>query len=185
MSITPQKAQHVFEESDCIHDAAAVESALDRMAATISAELKDADPVVLCVMTGGVVAAGRLLTRLDFPLTLDYVHATRYRGGTRGDDLEWRTRLNGELKERNVLILDDILDEGYTLQAIVTACQDLGAARVVSAVLVAKRHDRGSGFQADIVGLEVPDRYVFGYGMDYHGYWRNAPGIYALPETHS
>jgi len=137
--------------------------------------------LLLCVMTGGLVTASELFIRLDFPLQLDYLHATRYQGGTRGSELQWITRPSQDLEGRTVLVVDDILDEGLTLAAILDYCREQGAAAVYSMVLVEKQHDRkASDLKADFVGLPVEDRYVFGYGMDYHGYLRNVRGIYAV-----
>ncbi len=183
MSITPREAAEAWSRADLLHSAAAVEAALDRMAAAISERLSDADPLVLTVMTGGVVPAGLLLPRLGFPLGLDYVHATRYRGQTSGGHLHWIQRPSQPLEGRVLLLVDDILDEGVTLAEIARDCRERGASEVLSAVLVEKRHHRKNGFCADFVGLEVEDRYVFGYGMDYRGYLRNAAGIYAVADN--
>ncbi|MCW8959255.1 MAG: hypoxanthine-guanine phosphoribosyltransferase, partial [Gammaproteobacteria bacterium] len=137
-------------------------------------------PLILAVMSGAMIPAGVLLTHLDFPLQIDYIHATRYRGDTAGGEIEWRVAPRFPLKGRCVLVIDDILDEGLTLQAIIDTCRKEGASEVRSAVLVKKRHARNIGIEADYVGLEVEDRYVFGYGMDYKEYLRNAPGIFAV-----
>jgi len=139
------------------------------------------DTLTLAVMLGGLIPAARLLDRLDFPLDVDYIHATRYRGEIRGTELQWRARPSAELRDRVVLIVDDILDEGLTLAGIVDYCRSAGAAEIYTAVLVDKQHDRKPAIQrADFTGLRVEDRYVFGYGMDYKGYLRNAPGIFAV-----
>ena len=116
------------------------------------------------------------------PFVSPPVHATRYRNRTSGGALTWKRRHETPLAGRSVLVVDDILDEGYTLQDIVAQCRQDGARRVVSAVLSEKIHDRGCGFHADVVGLKLPDRYVFGYGMDFKGFLRNAPGIFAVAE---
>ena len=79
-----------------------------------------------------------------------------------------------------MLVVDDILDEGITLAALLNYCRDAGATEVLSAVLVRKDRPRSVDLIPDFVGLEIPNRYIFGYGMDYHGYWRNAAGIYAV-----
>lgn len=177
-----EHAVQVYERADVLYTEAQVEAVLDRMAEAITGALADRDPVLLCVMLGGVVPTGKLLSRLAFPLQLNYVHATRYDGATEGGELRWVARPGCDLRGRTVLLVDDILDEGHTLAAIHQACHTLGAARVQSAVLVEKRHGRKADYQADFVGLEVEDRYVFGYGMDYKGYLRNAPGIYAVAD---
>lgn len=174
----------VRRQADRVFDRAAVDAAYDRMAEDITQVLQDTNPILLCVMSGGLVPAGELFTRLDFPVQLDYLHATRYRGTEGGNTLTWLARPLHDLKGRTVLVVDDILDEGVTLAAILDHCREQGVEAVYSAVLVEKQHTRKSpGLTADFVGLEVEDRYVFGCGMDYHGYWRNLPEIYAVAET--
>ena len=182
MSVTPEQAAEVWASADCLIPAKAMAKALDQMAAAISADLAKLNPLLLCVMTGGVVTLGQLLPRLAFPLQVDYLHATRYDGDTQGgDDLRWLASPRISLSGRHVLVVDDILDEGLTLAGILAHCEDAGAASVRSAVLVKKLHDRCvPGLRADYCGESVPDRYVFGYGMDYHEYLRNADGIYAV-----
>ncbi len=184
MTVDPNHAAQVLAEADCLHPTQAVDTALDRMAQAINQRLAGQNPLVLCVLSGGIVAAGHLLTRLDFPLELDYLHATRYRGQLSGaDTLHWLARPRTPLKDRVVLVVDDILDEGHTLAGILQDCREQGAQAVYCAVLVRKLHDRCvPGLQADFIGLEVADRYVFGYGMDYKEYLRNAPGIYAVKD---
>jgi len=178
--ISPEQAAEVLASARQLYSQAEVEQALDRMARSISERLAGQDPVVLCVLNGALIPMGYLLTRLDFPLRQDYIHATRYRGDTRGAELAWIGQPSTPLARQTVLLVDDILDEGITLAEIVRYCRDAGAGAVYSAVLVEKRHDRGNGFEADFVGLQVPDRYVFGFGMDYWGYLRNMPGIYMI-----
>ena len=180
MSVSPEQVQRVYEEAECLYSQEQVEAAIDRMAGAISADLAQKNPLVLAVMSGAMIPAGILLSRLDFPLQLDYIHASRYRGDTAGGQLEWRVAPRFTLEGRCVLVVDDILDEGLTLQAILQSCREQGASEVLSAVLVKKLHQRNVGIEADYVGLEVEDRYVFGYGMDYKEYLRNAPGIFAV-----
>ncbi len=171
----------LMDNADCLIAQQQVERALDRMAEEITASLGDKLPVFYCVMNGGLITTGHLLTRLGFPLEVDYLHATRYRGGTRGGELFWRVSPEIPMAGRHVVIVDDILDEGATLAAILAYCHNAGAASISTAVLVDKRHERKAvpDLKADYCSLEVEDRYVFGFGMDYKGYWRNAPGIFA------
>jgi hypoxanthine phosphoribosyltransferase len=176
----PDEVTQVLAEADCLYTQAQVERQLDRMAKEITARFAKTNPIFLCVMTGAMVPAGHLLTRLNFPLELDYIHATRYANTTTGGELAWETEATISFKDRNIIIFDDILDEGVTLAAIVDYCNQLGACEVTTAVLVEKLHDRKHGIQADYVGMQIEDRYVFGYGMDYKGYLRNIPGIYAV-----
>jgi len=175
--------RRVAREADLLFDRVQVDAALDAMATAIAEQLADANPLILSVMVGGIVPTGNLLKRLQFPLELDYVHATRYRGHTSGGDLHWIKRPTIPLKDRTVLVVDDVLDEGFTLAAIVNDCQAKGAAQVLTAVLVEKQlQPMASRHRAQFVGLKADNRYLFGFGMDYKAYLRNADGIYAVGE---
>jgi len=182
MTITAEEAQVALSQADCLYNAQQVEDALDRMAQQINDRLRSSDPLVICVLRGGLIPTGLLMPRLNFPLQMDYVHATRYDGGTQGGEIQWIVTPSCFLLERTVLLIDDILDEGRTLAAIINGCKASGAKEVYSAVLINKLHDRKNNMTADFCGLDVEDRYVFGYGMDYKGYLRNANGIYAVKE---
>ncbi|MFT5425480.1 MAG: hypoxanthine phosphoribosyltransferase [Gammaproteobacteria bacterium] len=174
-------------EADLIYSFEEIEAAIERMAEEITLELADKNPIVLCLMIGAVIPTGKLLPLLNFPLQVEYVHATRYQGETNGGELHWIRKPTIELQDRHVLIVDDILDEGTTLKAIVDECKSQQAKTIQTAVLADKQLNRERTFkQADFTGVMVPNRYVFGYGMDYKEYLRNAPGIYAVkPGTRS
>lgn len=182
MPVDLDHIQRVFEEAECLYTREEVETAIRNMAEHITARLADSNPLVFAVMNGGLVFCGKLLTHLHFPLESSYMHATRYRGALHGGKLDWKVPPHQELADRTILVIDDILDEGHTLAAILEHCKKAGARQVLSAVLVDKKHDRKAmpGMRSDFCGLSCDDRYIFGYGMDYQGYWRNAPGIYAL-----
>ena len=172
-----------LKNADLIHDRARLDAAIRALAKDIDAALAGDVPIYLSVMQGGLIFAGALALAISGDLEFDYVHATRYRGGTQGQDLHWIKSPSAKMQGRTVLLADDILDEGYTLRAIRDYCIAQGAARVLIAVLCEKRHGRTApGIKADFVGVTVPDRYVFGFGMDYHEQGRNLPAIYALKE---
>lgn len=174
-----KEIQHIQETADLLFSEAQVETALDNMAVAINTQLADSNPLVLCVLNGGIVAAGKLLTRLKIPLTIDSINASRYQNQTSGGIIEWVLKPATPLKGRTILIMDDILDEGITLAAIKDYCLGQGAIAVYNAVLVDKLLDHDKPIKADFVGLQIENRYLFGYGMDYKGYLRNAAGIYA------
>jgi hypoxanthine phosphoribosyltransferase len=182
VSISPEEARVVLREADCLYSRDEVESAIDQTARLAATELEHRNPLVLGVMTGGVVLLGGLLTRWSFPLEVDYLHATRYRGATTGSDrIHWLVRPQNSLRGRTVVIVDDILDGGITLAAIQDYCREEGADAVVSIVLVDKANpERDPAITADFAALKAPNRYLFGYGMDYHEYLRNAPGVFAV-----
>ncbi len=182
----PNHIREVFAKATCLYSKSEVENALDKMATEISYRLSHSNPIFLCVVVGGIVPLGNLLPRLDFPLEVDYVHATRYRNDIVGKDLQWRVKPSCNMKDRTVVVVDDILDGGITLEAIIEYCKEQGASEVFSAVLVDKYNARlpGGHEKADFSGLAVENHYVFGYGMDYKGYLRNAPGIYMVSPEH-
>lgn len=170
----------IFNEADCLHDRQEVEQALDTMARAMHEKLHDKNPLVLCVVTGGIIPMGHLMTRLHFPLQMDYIHASRYRGETSGGSLKWLVKPSFELTGRVVVIVDDVLDKGITLVELIKYCREAGAAEVYSAVLVEKVQQRPFEVEADFTGIKTVDRYLFGYGMDYKTWLRNADGIYAV-----
>lgn len=172
----------VFEASELIFDAETVQKAIDQLAVRLTLALDERNPVVLCVMTGGLILTSELLLRFRFPLQLDYLHATRYQTRTRGEELAWLAQPTLDLRDRVVLVVDDVLDHGQTLAGVVDKLHERGAGEVITAVLLDKQLASAKPIAADFVGLQCPDRYVFGRGMDYRGYWRNADGIYAVPE---
>lgn len=175
--------QRVQQHALLLHSQADVDAAIDRMASAINARLANSNPLVLCVINGGIIVTGQLLPKLNFPLTLDSIHATRYRGATSGSKIHWLFTPTTSLQGRTVLIVDDILDEGHTLKAIVAWCQEQGAQTVHTAVLIEKDLGHEKPLQADFVGLVTANHYLFGYGMDYKDYLRNAAGIYACKDN--
>ncbi|MGH8369728.1 MAG: hypoxanthine-guanine phosphoribosyltransferase [Gammaproteobacteria bacterium] len=175
------KIQQVRKQAELLHDEAAVAQAVREMAMQITAKMAETDPLVICVMNGGLMLTAWLTSHLSFPLQLDYAHVSRYRGTTRGGALEWIAHPRASLKGRTLLLVDDIFDEGLTLASLVEACRKLGAREVKTAVLVRKLHERAAtDMNPDYIGLTVPDCYVFGCGMDYKHYLRNLPAIYAV-----
>ena len=182
-TISAKQALQILNNAELLCSADQVNAALDRMATAITARFDGLDPLVLVVMNGALIPAAQLLIRLPFPFQIGYLHATRYRGDTRGGQLHWIARPSVPVDGRMVLVVDDIYDEGTTLKAIVQELRHSSASEVYSAVLVNKIHDRKVvDFKVDFIGLEVIDRYVFGCGMDYKEYLRNLPGIYAVKE---
>jgi hypoxanthine phosphoribosyltransferase len=172
--------KQLLDEAEIIYSAEDVAQAIDSLAKDINQTLSDSRPLVMCVMGGAVVFSGQLLPKLDFPLEFDYVQASRYHNQTSGQKLVWKVEPTKNVSGRTVLLLDDILDEGHTLAAIKEKCLVQGAKEVVIAVLVEKELNKTKPIKADFIGLKVPDRYVFGCGMDAYGWWRNLQAIYAL-----
>ncbi|MCG6937249.1 MAG: hypoxanthine-guanine phosphoribosyltransferase [Gammaproteobacteria bacterium] len=179
---TPPGCRLVFSNTEICN-------ALDQLAARLNKQLQGENPIALCVMHGGLVFAGNLIPRLECMLEIDYIHASRYDNQTTGGDLAWRSYPATSLKDRTVLIMDDILDEGNTLKSIIEYCESQGAAKVISTVLLKKMHNRcldHPGIEntlTDNIALTVEDKYVFGFGMDYNGQYRQLHSIYAVEES--
>lgn len=170
--------------AECVISASEVSAAVDRLAAILQPEIDAGDCVLLTVMLGGMIPAAWLATRLNGDFTLDYCHVTRYAGGETGGQPRWLQPPGAELRDRCVLIIDDIYDEGITMEYVEHACRERGARRIVTCALVAKQHERAGGRRPpDHVGLHVPDRYVFGAGMDLRNRWRHLAGIWAMAEN--
>lgn len=182
--MTQTTLQAALQTADLLFDRAQLDATIARVGKSIADRLAGEVPVLLTIMNGGLIFSAQLALAIPSDLEFDYVHATRYHGGTRGSELLWIKQPRLSMRGRVVLLADDILDEGYTLRAIRDFCVDQGAQRVLIAVLCRKLHDRAApGIKADWVGVEVPDRYVFGFGMDFHEQGRNLPGIYALKDA--
>jgi hypoxanthine phosphoribosyltransferase len=174
-----EEIKQVEREAELLYPEPEVESAINRMALEIAARLAGTNPIVLTVLNGGIIFSGKLLPRLHFPLQIDSVRASRYRGETSGGQVEWLLKPSLPLQGRAVLLTDDILDEGITLSAIKAWCEEQAAAEILIAVLIDKQIGRQRPCRADFVGLPAENRYLFGYGLDYKNYLRNAPGIFA------
>jgi hypoxanthine phosphoribosyltransferase len=182
MTISIQHARNILQEAELLHSAEEVQTALHKVAHQINAVLADAHPLVLSVMGGAVVFSGQLLPLLDFPLDFDYVHVSRYGDARHGGAMQWKVEPRENVRGRVVLLLDDILDEGQTLATLRERVLALGAEKCYSAVFADKQRGRKKPIRADFVGMELPNRFVFGYGMDIEGAWRNLPAIYAVKE---
>ena len=174
------RAEKILAQSDILVSADQCSTATTRMARDIGAAIGSEGPLVLAVMGGATVFAGHLLSQLAFPLEFDYIHVSRYGDKTRGGSLTWKVEPSKQVEGRTVLVLDDILDEGETMAEIRRRVLAMGAKRFLCAVFCEKKIAKTKPIVADFVGITVPDRYVFGYGMDVSGLWRNLPAVHAV-----
>jgi len=179
--VLPSDIEEVRAGARCLSTKDEIEDALDHMASEITRKLGQTNPLLLAIMTGGIVPLAMLLPRLGFPLQVDYLHVTRYGKSTTGGKLRWVKKPSKAVRGRTVLLVDDLLDEGVTLATATAECRRLGAKNVLTAVLVTKNVKQRRGLRdTDFSGILLPDEYLFGYGMDYKTYLRNAPGIFAV-----
>ncbi len=183
MNVSLAELETVQKSSHCLLNASEVEAMLDQLALDITACCQHTNPVILCVMTGAVVAVGRLLPRLNFALELDYIHVTRYGARLTGGELSWKQLPTTSLRDRVVVVIDDVLDEGITMAKIKAYCVEQGATSCYSAVLVDKKITKQKPEPADFVGYYAGSQYLYGLGMDYKGYLRNTSGLYACADN--
>jgi len=179
-----QHARDILKNAELLYSEEQVQAALHKVADEINAKLADSHPLVLAVMGGAVVFTGQLLPLLNFPLDFDYVHVSRYGDARHGGAMQWKVEPRENVRGRTVLLLDDILDEGHTLSVLRERVLELGADQCYSAVFADKNNGNKKPIRADFVGMELPNRFVFGYGMDVEGAWRNLPAIYAVGAIH-
>jgi len=180
--LSSEEAGQILDTAEQIYSASVVSETVRRMAADITDTLSGQYPLVLSVMGGAVVFTGQLLPLLEFPLSFDYLHVSRYNDETKGGKVDWKVVPHTSVKDRVVLVLDDILDEGITLASIRERIMESGAKAFYNAVFANKDIGRSKPIKADFVGVTLPDRYVFGFGMDIYGLWRNLPAIYAVKD---
>lgn len=174
----------ILQQSRLVVSADEIDKTTTRMAEEIDNRYQGKVPVVICIMNGGLMLTGQLMSKVKIQAKIDYLQTSRYRGNTRGGKLQWRAEPQYSLEGRSVILVDDIFDEGHTLLNIVEYCENQGASDVYSVVLLDKKHDRKvNGFRPDLIGLEVEDEYLIGFGMDYQEYFRHLPAIYAIRET--
>ena len=172
----------VINSASLLVDTQAIQRCIDKLASKLTDEYQGRNPICLVAMKGGLIFAGQLLTRLDFLLQVEYCHPTRGRQDILESEMAWKTRPPASIKNRDVLIIDDIYDEGHTLVSIAMKCEQMGAKSVGVVVLVSKKHDRKIPIPASSIhcGFEVPDKFVFGFGLDYKGFFRNCNCIYMI-----
>jgi hypoxanthine phosphoribosyltransferase len=184
MSEVLEQVKKINSVARCIVDKEKIDKEMDRLAREVHRDLADSNPIVLCVMLGSLVPTADLIKRLDFPLQVDYLHATRYQGETSGESLKWLMEPRLSLKGRHILIVEDILDKGLTLKGVLEYCESKQPASIKTLAFVDKQTRRAPGAlkKADYVGVSVEDKFVIGYGLDYQEYFRNLPGIYVVED---
>tara|TARA_R110002073_G_scaffold6938_3_gene40180 strand:- start:8495 stop:9055 length:561 start_codon:yes stop_codon:yes gene_type:complete len=174
--LTDKKFEQLFSAAD-------IDQAVQSVAKQLN-ETCEGEWLAVCVLTGGLFFSADLTRRLTFPVQIESLKVTRYHNTTRGDKLVWHLKPRSELRGKQVLLIDDIFDEGKTLEALYDYCLEAGAEKVRTAILLDKQHDRKMvDYRPDVTGLKCPDKYVFGYGMDMEGQYRNWPGIYVLSDS--
>ena len=172
--------QALIRKSSVIYSELEIKTVIKNIADQVNQTIKTDDLYVLCVMNGALIFAGQLLPRLEKNIQYSYIHATRYAASLTGGPIHWLVKPSKDIEGKTVLILDDILDEGITLREIVTTCEAMKAKAIYTAVLFDKDIVKEKSYIPNFIGLKVPNRFVFGYGLDCKGLGRNLPHLYAL-----
>lgn len=177
-----KELEHITKTSKCLFNNEEVEEKLATLASELNKKLNDKKPIFICVMVGGLITSGRLLPKLDFPLEVDYAHASRYGSETEGKGLNWLAKPSINLENRCIVLIDDVLDGGLTLAGIKDFCLEQGASEVLTTVLIDKPSGRQDGgiTSPDFKAITIGNHWLIGLGLDYKGYLRNLPGIYAM-----
>lgn len=178
----PDAVSRAFSQAEQLHTQADIAHAIDRMAVAITATLQDQNPVVLSVLQGGLYLTGQLMARVVMPLQQGYVHVDRYIQEQQRGELLWHGSAYPSLAGRCVLLVDDVLDRGVTLQKLLDWLHEQDVSRAYTAVMAKKTCDGPARPRVDFVAVECPNRLLFGCGMDFEGYGRNLPSVYALKE---
>ena len=181
MQFNYQHSVEILKNSECIFTESELDNAISNIAKQIEQEIVGEIPIFLSVMNGGMFFGAELLQKISGPLLSDYIHASRYGNETFGSShITWyRQPKLEDIRGRAVYILDDILDEGHTLAEIKRFLLDAGVKSCKLVVLIDKNIGKNKPVTADHVGLVAPNKYLFGYGMDIHGLYRQLPSIYA------
>ena len=172
--------QALIRKSSVIYSEIEIKTVIQNIADQVNQTIKTDDLYVLCVMNGALIFAGQLLPRLEKNIKYSYIHATRYAASLTGGPIHWLVKPSKDIEGETVLILDDILDEGITLREIVATCEAMKAKAIYTAVLFDKDIVKEKSYIPNFIGLKVPNRFVFGYGLDCKGLGRNLPNLYAL-----
>ena len=172
--------QALISKSSVIYSEIEIKIVIQNIADQVNQTIKTDDLYVLCVMNGALIFAGQLLPRLEKNIQYSYIHATRYASSLTGGPIQWLVKPPIDIEGKTVLILDDILDEGITLREIAATCLAMKAKAIFTAVLFDKEIVKEKSYLPNFIGLKVPNRFVFGYGLDCKGLGRNLPHLYAL-----
>jgi hypoxanthine phosphoribosyltransferase len=151
-----------------------------RLSREIERDFEGRELVIVALLTGTVMFLSDLIRNLSLPLRLDFIGVSSYRSGTKSGELVFTKKLRLDVRGRDVLLLDDILDTGRTMVRVLAEIQALQPRRIKTCVLLNKAARRIENIQADYVGFEIPDYFVVGYGLDFAERYRNLPFVGVL-----
>jgi hypoxanthine phosphoribosyltransferase len=175
--------QAILSRSQLVYTHEEIVSAIDLLAKKLNRQFKNKKALILPVLTGAIPFVGMLLPRLSFAIEVNYFHVSRYQNNIGTNQIKITHQPSPEsVFNQEILVVDDILDEGITLKLINEHLMTIKPKSITNIVLFEKQLDIKKEISAHYVGLVVPDAYVFGFGLDFNGAGRNIPDLYAFNE---
>jgi len=177
--------QAILSRSQLIYSHEEIVSAIDLLAGKLNRQFKNKKALILPVLTGAIPFIGMLLPRLSFTIEVNYFHVSRYQNNVGTNQIRITHQPSPEsVLNQEVLVVDDILDVGITLKLINEQLMTMKPKSITNVVLFEKQLDIKKEIFAHYVGLDVPDAYVFGFGLDFNGAGRNIPDLYSFNEEY-
>lgn len=159
-----------------------IQKRVGTMAAEIARDYRGRDLVLVALLNGTIMFLADLIRHLQIPLRLDFVGVSSYGSGTESGELVFTKELRLDVKGRDVLLVDDILDTGKTLKRVTSTVLNLNPRSVKVCVFLNKAARRVEKIRANYIGFEIPDEFVVGYGLDFAERYRNLPFVGVLKE---
>ncbi len=157
-----------------------INSAIDKMADRLNKELKDEDVTFLGILNGSFMFASDLFKKINFPCRISFLKLASYQGSSSSGTVKQLIGLNENLKDKTVVILEDIVDSGITLETIIKQLSGYEPRAIKIATFLFKPEAYQKDIELDYVGIEIPNDFIVGYGLDYNGYGRNMEAIYTV-----
>ncbi len=158
----------------------AIDAAISKIAKSINNDVKNENPLFLVILNGAFMFAGDLLKKVNINCNVSFVKLASYSGIQSTNQVVELIGLNEEIKGRSIVIVEDIIDTGKTLEVLLEKLKDKEAARVRIAALLFKPEAFKCNYPVDYIGMKIPNDFIVGYGLDYDGYARNYPDIYKI-----
>ncbi len=159
-----------------------IDKALEKMAEKMNAELADKDPLMICILNGSFMFAADIMKKLNFPCEISFVKLSSYEGTSTTGKVKEIIGLTEDIEGRTIVILEDIIDTGVTMEKIKKQLIGYAPADLKIASMLYKPDACKVDINIDYIGIDIPDKFIVGYGLDYDGYGRNLPNIYTIVE---
>jgi len=168
------------KEFEIMIPASDIKEAIWKIADKLNEDLKDKNPLMVCILNGSFMFSADLLKLIKFPCQISFVKLSSYQGTSSCGHVKELIGINEDLSGRTVLLLEDIVDSGITVKNCICQVKNTGAKEVLVATLLFKPNALKEDIKLDYIGLEIPNDFIVGYGLDYNGYGRNLPDIYKI-----